>query len=287
MNGQFIAVGQDGLRISSANGADWSEPQVGKEGQVYRCLAIGEGTCVAFGGFGGKNVIAITRDGMQWEIQEKDAKYVKYVLTAHHAKGRFLALGGDRTSVGNAEPFAITSPDGKNWSDYQSIAGKHNLYRLAYGNGIYVGVGMRGRRAVSPDGLQWKDAPDLKAIYTLVDITFGNNLFVGVGLHGLRMTTTDGVNWSKPVYGEEGEHLNSILWTGQQFVGVGQGATYVSPDGQKWERRPNQDAPLMAAYGNGVFAGVHWKGRILLSRNAVDWKQVYKAPHHLEAIAFG
>ena len=32
----------------------------------------------------------------------------------------------------------------------------------------------------------------MKAIDTLVDVAFGNGVFVGVGLHGLRMVTTDG-----------------------------------------------------------------------------------------------
>ena len=58
-----------------------------------------------------------------------------------------------------------------------------------------------------------------------IDVTFGNGLFVGVGLHGLRMSSEDGLAWSERLVGEEGEHINSVLWTGERFVAVGQGAT--------------------------------------------------------------
>ena len=122
---------------------------------------------------------------------------------------------------------------------------------------------------------------------TLVDVAFGAGKFVGVGLHGLRSVTEDGVAWPHRFAGEEGEHINSVIWTGDRFVAVGQGATYVSPDGLEWTRTENKDAPLIAAFGAGVFAGTNWKGRILMSKDAVEWKQVYKAEHHLEAIAFG
>ncbi|MBV8882298.1 MAG: hypothetical protein JO332_20240, partial [Planctomycetaceae bacterium] len=148
-------------------------------------------------------------------------------------------------------------------------------------------VGDRGRRSVSKDGKDWTDAADLKATDTLVDVAFGAGRFVGVGLHGLRSVTEDGQKWTHRFPGEEGEHLNSILWAGDRFVAVGQGATYFSPDGLDWTRKENQDAPLTAAFGAGVFVGTNYKGKILRSSDAVAWKQVYKAEHHLEAVSWG
>ena len=123
---------------------------------------------------------------------------------------------------------------------------------MAFGNGLFVGVGDRGRRACSPDGLDWDDVPDVKPIDTLVDVAFGNGVFVGVGLHGLRMVDrATALTWSEPVRGAEGEHLNSVVWADDRFVAVGPGATYISPDGLTWERRPNADAPVTFCYGRG------------------------------------
>ena len=140
---------------------------------------------------------------------------------------------------------------------------------------------------MSPDGREWKDAPDVKAIDTLVDVAFGKGVFVGVGLHGLRMTSEDGLRWTDRQLGEEGEHLNSVVWAADRFVAVGLGATFTSTDGRAWKRQPNRDAPLTMTFGGGVFVGSAWKGRLLRSTNAVVRREVHKCEHHIEALAFG
>jgi len=283
----FIAVGQNGQRLTSPNGAEWGSSQVGKEGETWRVIASGGGRFVAAGSFGGANIFGTTTDGVTWEYSKFDGKYSRYVRGIIFHQGHFIALGGDPGTVGLAKPFALISADGKNWGDLIELPGKFILRRFAVGQGLIVGVGDRGRRAVSTDGKEWKDAPDVKAIDTLVDVAFGAGKFVGVGLNSLRMTSEDGLTWSHRLTGEEGEHLNSILWTGEKFVAVGSGATFFSADGIAWQRAANADAPLTVAYGNGVFVGANWRGRLLHSRDAIAWKEVFKCENNLESIAFG
>jgi hypothetical protein len=283
----FVAVGHDGLRIVSDDGKMWREQQIGKEGEVYRAVAFGDGRFVAVGSYGGGNIFAATRDGKTWQTGKNDGKYSRFVRAVVHGKELFLAIGGDPGAVGDSKPFQLESSDGEKWSDFRDIAGKNILRRVAWGNDRYVGVGDRGRRATSKDGRDWQDAPDVKAIDTLVDVAFGKGVFVGVGLHGLHMWSEDGLKWSPRQTGEEGEHLNSIVWTGERFVAVGAGATYTSADGKQWERTPNKDAPLTVAYGGGVFVGSKWEGRIMLSKDAIEWQQVHKCELHVEAVAFG
>lgn len=284
--GIFVAVGHDGLRMTSPDGVRWENVQKGREGEVFHTLVFGAGGCLAVGRFGGSNLFAFTRDGVTWNQYLKDARYAKYLLGVTYANGVFLGVGGEPVTVGASSPFVMESKDGENWTEMLEISGKNVLRRLAWGNGRWVGVGDRGRRATSRDGRTWDDVPDVKALDTLVDLTFGNGVFVGVGLHGLRMTSRDGVNWDRRFTGEEGEHLNSICWTGKQFVAVGQGATYFSPDGLAWQRRPSSQAPLTAAYGPGFYLGAHWKGRILKSTDAVQWEAVHKAGAHVEAVGY-
>ena len=283
----FVAVGHRGLRMVSADGKAWTNSQTGKEGETYRAVSFGNGRFAAVGSFGGANLIASTADGVAWQTASRDAKYVSYLRGLGFGKGMFLGLGGDPGAVGASNPFVMTSEDGQTWSELTPISGKNMLRRVCFGNDRFVAVGDRGRRAASPDGKEWTDAPNVKAIDTLIDVTFGNGIFVGVGLHGLRMSSEDGVKWSERLAGEEGEHINSVLWTGDRFVAVGQGATYISPDGLKWDRHPNKNAPLIAVYGNGQFIGSHWRGRILQSADAVTWRDLFQAEHHIEALAFG
>lgn len=285
--GLFVAVGHKGQRIISEDGANWTHLQTGKDGEVYRAVVGGNGRFVAIGSYGGQNIFAASADGVEWKLGQKDARYSVYLRSIGYGADKFLALGGDPGGVGDSKPFVMTTADGITWSDYTPIAGKNILRQFAYGNGLYIGVGDRGRRAASKDGIDWKDAPDVKAIDTLISVGYGNGVFVGVGLNALRMTTTDGIAWSHRQIGEEGEHINSVLWAKDQFIGVGLGGTYFSPDGISWTRKENHDAPLFATWGNGVFVGVQWKGRLMRSDDAVNWKQVYKADEHLEAVTWG
>ena len=290
MSALFVAVGQDGLRVVSEDGATWKNSQAGKEGETYRAVVFGNGRFVAVGSYGGDNIVASTSDGAAWETGKKEAKYSKYMrgLGFDPAQKQFIAIGGDPGSVGSSAPFMVTSPDGRTWSDFQSVPGKNMIRRIAFGKGLIAGVGDRGRRAASSDGGKtWQDAPDVKAIDTLADIAFGAEKFVGVGLNGLRMSSDDGLAWSAPQRGDEGEHLNTIIWTGKEFAAIGAGATYFSADGVTWKKTPNQSALLTACFGGGVYVGTQWKGRILISKDAVAWTQVHKAEQHIEAVCFG
>ena len=39
--------------------------------------------------------------------------------------------------------------------------------------------------------------------------------------------------------------------------------------------------------GGGVFVGANWKGRLLRSEDAVEWREVFKSDRHIEAVCFG
>lgn len=283
----FVAVGHNGQRIVSEDGVSWKHQVFGKEGEVYRAAACGNGRMVCVGTYGGKNIMASSGDGVNWKSESNDSKYKFNLQGVGFGNNTFLAVGGDPVTVGIGEPFVMTSANGENWSPITSISGKFILRRVVFGNGLWVGVGDRGRRATSKDTKTWEDVPNIKAVDTLVDVAFGNGLFVGVGLHSLRIISRDGITWEQRQVGIEGEHLNSIMWADNRFVAVGLGATYFSPDGINWERKANQNAPLTTCYHHQTFVGIHWKGRILQSTDAITWKEVYKSDQHFEAIAGG
>ncbi len=282
----FVAVGGGGLRISSADGSEWKNQQLGKEGEGYRSVAYGNGAFAAVGGYGyGDQLMASSPDAVTWKVAQKPKTTV--YKSVFFGGGKFLAMSGDAAQVGDAKPVVAVSTDGATWTTAARISGKWVLRRLAFGNGTFVGVGDRGRRSYSTDGLDWKDVPDVKAVDTLVDVAFGNGVFVGVGLHSLRVSSRDGITWSEPQRGKEGEHLNAVVFADGRFVAVGAGVTFVSPDGEKWTRTANENAPLTCVFGSGVFVGTRWKGRIFKSSDAIVWKEVHKCPNHIESVTFG
>jgi hypothetical protein len=282
----FSAVGHNGLRMVSLDGIDWSNIQTGKEGETFRAVCAGNDLIVAVGSYGGSNLFSATRDGITWTHNSQDAQYSKYIRGIGFGNKQFLGLGGDPGSVGSSKPFTMTTKDGISWNDPHQVGGKNMLRRIAWGKNRFVAVGDRGRRTTSVDGITWSDAEEVKAIDTLIDIAYGAGLFVGVGLHGLRMTSADGLTWTDLQRGEEGEHLNSILWADDRFVAVGFGVTFSSTDGRTWKRLPNQSAPQTATFGNGIFVGASWRGRMFHSLDAVTWKPVFKAEQHVESLCY-
>jgi hypothetical protein len=279
----FVAAGHHGLILTSDDGRSWKEARLGKEGEVFRAGAAGNGRIVLAGGFGGNRIFASSGDGKTWQTTQQDAKCALYVRGFGFFDGRFVALAGDPGAVGEARPTAFFSRDGVSWEEPVSLGGKWMLRRIAAGAGRFVAVGDRGRVAHSTDLRAWTDVKGTTAADSLIDIAFGAGVFVGVGLHGLRAASADGAAWER-TRGEEGEHLNAVLWTGERFVAVGQAATYVSPDGKAWTRHPVADGPLSATYGGGVFLGTAWRGRILRSEDGIAWKEVHKASQPVEAV---
>ena len=285
----FVAVGYHGLRMVSENGTEWKNVQLGKDGEVYRNVCTANGITVAVGSYGLTNFFARTLDGAKWEQQSRRSPGVYHLLSgAVYGNDRFLAYGGDPTSdpAGN---ILHHSKDGAAWSDVVQPKNRRLLRRVAFGAGLFVGVGEFGRRTVSKDGLTWEDAPEANDTFkeTLTHVAFGNGMFVGVGIHSLRMTTKDGITWENREAGEEGEHLNSVVWTGDRFVATGPTVTYVSSDGVRWERQSVRQGPLTMAYGAGRFVGSRGKGRMLLSEDAVRWTEVFKAEQFVEGLCYG
>ena len=208
-----------------------------------------------------------------------------------------LFVEGDQfAAIVNADgqiPGVLRSKDGKDWAertpivdDAKVIRRDAHMRRIACGNGLVVIAGDYGARLARKEAAGMFDAvPQAAAKDTLIDLAFG--VFVGGGLHGLRMCSTDGLQWTDRLDGEEGEHINSLIFDGQQFVGIGQGATYTSPDGKTWQRLPNENAPTVAAFGDGVYVGSLWPGKLLRSTDGIHWKSVLELPHHILGLGYG
>lgn len=231
-------------------------------------------------------MLASSKGDGKWAVTKRPGGWGGYLRSLSFVGGKFVALGGDPGAVGAAEPYLMVSADGEKWETHK-IGGKFMLRRLAFGNKLYVGVGDRGRRAVSADLKKWDDEPGTRPLETLIDVAFGAGVFVGVGLHGLRMTTADGKKWDGRQKGEEGEHLNAVVWAKDRFVAVGAGVTFTSRDGWKWERHANKDAPTAVAWFGGTFIGARWRGRLMVSPDGVEWKEAARMEHHVEAVAGG
>jgi len=288
----FLACGEHGLRIFSRDGRTWTNLATDREGTLLRYACFFAGRCYVGGQYGGDWLTFDSPDGVNWASTK--------LATKPYAERLELLFASDThvcgiISTDGEPPHLIQTTDNQSWSsrralvdDWRVMVRDAHLRRVAFGNERVVFTGDYGARlsAKSLDE-KFQAVPKASAKDTFIDIAYGNGYFVGGGLHGLRMRSPDGLEWTDRIVGEEGEHINSMLFDGRQFVGIGQGATYRSRDGREWERTPNKNAPTVAAFGDGIYVGSLWPGKLLRSDDGIQWNPILDLPHHVLSIAWG
>lgn len=295
MNGPaFVVVGEMTMRAVSA---DASRYEVVADVKANHSLTHGfflNGTCCVVGSKIIDRVVWHTRNGTDWQLQEKQGGRGVFGGFVMNDKLFLFSGVGDR-GLGSL-PSIIWSADGKTWSENISVkhAGKDTgpmLKAAAVGPDRVVAVGDYGRRMVSFDGLEWQDAEwhpkEPAKRLSLITVAYGNGLWVAAGLHGVRVSSRDGLEWSDPVAGVEGEHINNVFHDGERFVCVGQGASYFSADGASWERVVNHDAPPLVIRAAGQYVGFKWPARMCVSKDSIHWEQVAELEHNATAICYG
>lgn len=281
---RLISLGHHGSRRHSQDGVTWSEPVLTDRNHQFRSGVFAEGRYVAVGRWGDKGLAVGSSDGQTWDEVTvlEEAKSTK-LSAVTFGSGVFLAVGGDGTNVGVANVAIVRSRDGRTFEKVSTEKG-NALNSICYGNDRFVAAGDRGTVVVTKTGDELEEAPDRRPLDTFIAVAAGAGGFVGVGLHGLRMFSDDGLRWSEPQHGREGEHINSVVWVEDRFVAVGLGATFLSPDGRRWERFDNTDAPFSVVHSRGLYLGCNWRGRIFTSTDAVTWKQSAVFEHHVEGL---
>jgi hypothetical protein len=148
----------------------------------------------------------------------------------------------------------------------------NSLYGVAYGNGLFVAVGLGGIILTSPDGVSWTGQTSGTG-YSLSGVAYGNGLFVAVGYGGTILTSPDGETWTRRTSGTS-NGLFGVTYENGTFVAVGdRGTILTSPDGVNWTARTSGTSNWLSGvtYGNGLFVAVGYGGTILTSPDGVTW----------------
>jgi hypothetical protein len=279
--GQFVAVGENGLITTSPNGTAWTLRKSGTTDSLLG-IAFGKDRFITVGSPpNGNNIgtILVSKDGANWTQLETG---ITNALIS-------IAYGNNRFVVGsylNGTAKIYTSEDGEYWkSSWERKEGLTDpgwISGIAFGNGRFVAVypGSQGVNSAnvltSLDGDIWT----MQELPTgVTKVTFGNGLFVGVGTynemrnkyyisHAIAYTSPDGVNWTNSVdaEGPYGTSFFDVVYGGGQFVAVGSSATFSSADGTNWVSRTGYDVYRWGvSFGNGQFVAVGGGGLIEIS----------------------
>lgn len=128
LNDHFVAVGEGGTLLFSADGLTWSEKNVDptniiSSGKSLFSAEYGKGRYVV----GGYFFTAYSTDGETWHPQEAPFQ----VQSLQYSDGWFVAFGNT--------PQYMTSRDGAHWSVYPNINNEWD-FRATQHNGQWIGV---------------------------------------------------------------------------------------------------------------------------------------------------
>lgn len=189
-----------------------------------------------------------------------------------------------------------TSPDGMTWTRRHAYT--EPLARIAYGNGVFVGIQSWWNSNVvrSTDGITWTDHAGATPFAPWNDLTFGNGTFVAVteDTANRAMTSPDGITWTaRTIPGSE--QWNAVAYGNGRFVAVAINwdcttcAAVSTDNGATWTTNAGFGGNYAdITFAKGLFVGIRAVGEIATSPDGVTWTaRATGITDDLEAITYG
>jgi alpha-tubulin suppressor-like RCC1 family protein len=274
-NDTFVAVGNAGTILTSADGQNWEEqitPVTGNRGASLKAVAFGNGF---FAAVGIEGTILFSRNGKDWGIQTSGTRIQLNGIS--FGNGRFVAVG--------SRGIILSSTDAQNWDLSIVTNASHEYYDVTFGNGNYVAVGRDGVIISSTDGDNWVPQESGTTNW-LRGITFGNGSFLAVGENGTIISSGNAVNWAAQGSGTA-LSLNDVAFNNGTFVAVGGGGTLLSQaviltsaSFQFWEPQDIADVGSLESvtFSNNSFVSIGIRGRIITSPDNTQWTDQLRGP---------
>lgn len=237
---KFVVVGSGGMVLTSPDGIQWSQQATGTIMSLLSVIWTGSEFAAVGSGVNRKNVVITSPDGVTWDVQETQIEGPLADIV--WAGTQFVAVGG------NAGSIIITSPDGDTWTEQNHGLGAKDRFfwkGVAWSGERYVAVGTTisdtgsGYQSMvisSPDAVDWTVRKTVHNVTLehLDAIVWSGSQFVAVGENGRILTSLDGLTWEDHSVAKS-VHLGDVIWTGQQFVAAcGYNPILQSTDGKQW-----------------------------------------------------
>ncbi|MGV7116504.1 cadherin-like beta sandwich domain-containing protein [Paenibacillus kyungheensis] len=150
------------------------------------------------------------------------------------------------------------------------------IYKVAYGNGMWVGAAEGGKVVTSTNGSTWTertvDTATTPYAQSFLNVTYGGGKWVVVGNEGHVFTSNDGINWTNNSI-NTANNLSAVVYANSTYViGANSGNIYYSSDAVTWTNtKPASDDFLGVAYGNSIFVAVGANGIAYSSPDGTTW----------------
>lgn len=259
--GRFVAVGQSGVVLTSADGQQWSIT-ASNLAQNLRSIAYGAGTFVTVGDTG---ALLTSDNGSDWTLRDSTTTNALQCV-------RWL---GDRFMAGGALGTLLSSPDGVTWTQHDSgslltimgVARRENTFvAVAIGNTHVNNI------SISQGGINWSN--QVYSFGALLDVAADASRFVALGIRVSVHSSTNGQDWNSIFDTQTGLSNFGLAHTHGRFIAVGGDFNSSlkiasSPDGAAWKSHPivtgDSSALRAVAYGGLTIVAVGSKGVIVQS----------------------
>ena len=256
-NGTFVAVGYDGVILTSPDGKEWTQRNSGVADDLRRVKFCRDKFYALTGG----DIALISQDGVTWSTTNTVAAGLGSLTTIFWTNDLFVAL---------TAPYLIrTSTDGILWTT-RFDAGQPYALDVIFAAGMYVATG-GANIMVSADGVNWTKVAHPMYFGSFFRVTYGRNTFAIVGYFGgsapsAIMTSTNGQDWTLGDANNDYE-LGDIAFANGRFVAVGgRGNIATSEDAVNWTERNSTVKDIWGvSYGRGTVVAVGPLGLILQS----------------------
>ncbi|MCH9650305.1 MAG: hypothetical protein K0U98_18875 [Deltaproteobacteria bacterium] len=252
----------DALLISSPDGVSWTD--VSHQNRTT-AMAVGDGRIVAATG---SSRLLISEDhGQSWAEVPVAGRTEDVIWTG----SRFVAAGD------NGRVFI--SSRGVSWTTTRTLPEVVQRLHDVETNGTNFAAVGRQAAMRSQDGLTWNAASldNPPSFLVLLRVASDGDGYVAVGSSfsgGEIWRSDDGLAWQQASF-DNGANLNDVIWTGTEFVAVGQdGRITASGTGEIWtERDSSTTLDLIAITGDtNQMVALGRDGLIATSQDGVLWQ---------------
>lgn len=180
---QFVAVGQNGLILTSADGRDW---KCRSAGCFLEHLAT---SATAFVGLSSSN-IATSTDAILWTTHPT---FITNALAS-------IVVGHNKAVAVGTSGAVLSSTNMEKWT-YQHIT-TNDLLSVTYGNDTFVATGRQGTVLASTNGSEWIVSNVGRPTSDLVAVSFGNGRFLAADQDGFTFSAVTPDVWARsyPAY---------------------------------------------------------------------------------------
>jgi len=280
-NNQFIAVGSGTTTptiLSSPDGLNWTKQSVTAGGVPLDIVWSG----TQFVTVGGVGRILTSSDGVIWTQRVSGTTSMLNGITFN---------GSLYVAVGNTGVI-LTSLDGITWT--LRTSGTTNGFTDVIWDGLKFIASSAVFTYTSPDGTIWTSGTN---VINAVKFAKNATTVVAVDITGRIFTSTNGISFTLATSGTT-KPLRNVLWTGTQFIAVGDNVSLTSNNGTNWTLVINNfpdnfnNTYTSITFNGSIYVGTgkdntNAKDIIITSTDAISWtKQTLTTNIGLNSIAY-